>query len=169
MSDAWAFAARAWRRPGVEAAALALQDVHGQSPALLLWRLWTLEGGGGVDAETVASALKMARAWQAEVLDPLRGVRRRLKSAASWLEAIDAPGLGERSLALELDAERALLAALERLAGDRRGPGAEPLAALAALGNAWRPPPPMAELSHLVALLRPDAPAGATPERPWRL
>ena len=58
MTSAWAFAVAAWRRPGVEATCLELQDAHGQLPALLLWRLWTLE------ANVRARAFYERRGWQ---------------------------------------------------------------------------------------------------------
>ena len=79
MTSAWAFALAAWRRPGVEAASLELQDAHGQLPALLLWRLWTLTEGRAVDAQGLATAVQVARDWEAGVLGPLRAVRRRLR------------------------------------------------------------------------------------------
>jgi uncharacterized protein (TIGR02444 family) len=161
--NAWTFAAEAWQSPGVEAIALWLQDVHGQPPALLLWRLWTLENGGGVDEPTVIRAVEIARAWERELLHPLRGVRRRLKSSAGlsagFTAVADAPELREQILAAELAAERVLLAALESLAGDRRGPPEEPLSALVTLSEIWGPPPPLPQLRRLAELICAAAPS----------
>jgi uncharacterized protein (TIGR02444 family) len=164
MSAAWAFAEQAWRRPGVEAVALSLQNGHGYPPALLLWRLWTLEDGGGVDDAAVTRAVKTARAWEAAVLVPLRRVRRRLRSPTGPITEVAAVGLSEQILTAELSAERALLAALEGLADGRPGPPADPVTALAVLADLWRPPPPMQALRRLVDLIgQTPAPARADP------
>jgi uncharacterized protein (TIGR02444 family) len=163
VSALWAFAVQAWRRPGVAAVALELQDAHGLPPALLLWRFWALDAGVGVDERAATRAVEIAGAWQADVLGPLREVRQRLKSPPAPLDAFDATGLRDRILAVELDAERALLEALESLVAGNPGasaePPTEPLAALSALATAWRPPLPLTTLTCLVDFMRGDAPA----------
>jgi hypothetical protein len=85
-------------------------------------------------------------------------VRRRLKSPTGPLEGVEAAHLREQVVGVELEAERVLLASLERLAGDRSGAPADRLEALAALAEIWRPPPPLAQLRHLVERLSEGAP-----------
>ncbi len=151
MSSAWAFAVAAWARPGVEAACLDLQDVHGQSPALLLWRWRTLVERRGVTAEALATAIQLASGWEAEVLGPLRTLRRRMERRdASVPDAIAA--VRRRVLDAELEAERGLLGALEALETPCPG-GVSGPQALIDLAEAWRPPAPSAALLRLIEAL----------------
>jgi uncharacterized protein (TIGR02444 family) len=157
--SAWDFAVATWTRPGVDALCLALQDVHGQSVALLLWGLWTARRGAA-EAPDLAGAVRLARDWEAQILSPLRAVRRRL-AGPSWPADGVAADLRRQLLAAELTAERALIEALEALApaaaghgADRPAPesGAARLIALAAL---WGPPVPAAPLGALAAAAAP--------------
>lgn len=154
MTSAWAFAVAAWGRPGVEAICLELQDVHGQCPALLLWRLWTLNVSRAVDVDILDKALDAARYWEGEVLYPLRAVRRRLATPSPLLADARREAVRRRVQEAELEAEHALLDVLEALdvsAGD--GGQASPLEALHDLAEAWRPPAPSGLLTRLVDAL----------------
>ena len=152
MTTAWAFAVAAWARPGVEAICLELQDVSGQSPGLLLWRLWTLKGAREIDLDILDRALHVARYWEDEVLCPLRAVRRRLTAPSGVTEAARTV-LRRRLLDAELEAEHALIDSLEALAPERLAGPTPPLPALVALAQAWRPPPPVGALNRLIAAL----------------
>ena len=134
MSEFWDWAAAAYARPGVAAACLDLQDAYGQNVPLLLWALW--RGGD------VASAVVVARSWEEEVVAPLRGVRRRLKGRSG------AEALRENVKAVELEAERTLMAELERLAG-----AVCDEAALATVVEAWGGAPPTETLDRLRAAI----------------
>lgn len=105
----WDWSLQAWRRPGVEAAALERQDRNGESVALILWRAWA----GPVDEATAARAEGVASAFEAEVLSPLRQARRALKGPREGFQRLDT--LKGDVRAVELAAERRLLAALEQL------------------------------------------------------
>ena len=70
----WDFALTLYARPGVQAAGLTLQDEHGQSVPLLIWRLWANDRR--VDAATLRAAAGLACDWEARVVAPLRTVRR---------------------------------------------------------------------------------------------
>ena len=153
MSGAlWAWAARAWAAPGVAEAGLALQDHQGQNPPLLLWAGWCALTGRPLDEETLEAACDTARAWNETVVAPLRALRRTLKAPVPDLE--DAARLSVRAgvKAVELEAERHLLDALEALAGP---PGTPHPAAegLVAAARAWDRTVPRAGLQHLAALL----------------
>ncbi len=134
MSSFWDWAVAAYARPGVAEACLDLQDRYGQNVPLLLWAIW--RGGD------VAGALAVARSWEDEVVGPLRGVRRRLKGRAGAEE------LRQKVKAVELEAERTMMAALEALAGPVAEEGA-----LAAVVAAWGGTPPAESLAQLRAIV----------------
>ena len=134
MNEFWDWAVAVYARPGVAAACLDLQDAYGQNVPLLLWALW--RGGD------VTRAIAVARSWEDEVVAPLRGVRRRLKGRAG------AEGLREHVKAVELEAERTLMAELEPLAG-----AVFDKAALATVVDAWGGAPPTEALDRLRAAI----------------
>jgi len=134
MNEFWDWALAVYARPGVAETCLDLQDTYGQNVPLLLWAVWR---GGDVTA-----AVTLARSWEHDVIAPLRGVRRRLKARG------DAETLRQKVKAVELEAERSLMTALETVAGpevDGR--------ALAAVAAAWGEAPPVEVLSRLHALI----------------
>ncbi|MGQ4877755.1 TIGR02444 family protein [Billgrantia sp. LNSP4103-1] len=108
----WDFALSFYRRPGVEAACLLLQDEAEVDVCELLWHCWLYRHGLTVGEEP--AGLAAIRHWQRDVTLPLRGLRRRLKA-----EAAQDAGIAEvrRQIQLaELAAERETLARLQRLA-----------------------------------------------------
>lgn len=117
----WRFSTRLYEAEGVEEAALALQDDHGLDVNLLL--LCCFLGLHGVRAtrETIATLDQHARAWRAVAVEPLRGLRRRLKQDVGTISAETAAPFREQVKALELEAERLqqemLFRTLERLPG----------------------------------------------------
>jgi uncharacterized protein (TIGR02444 family) len=153
LITAWAFAAAAWARPGVETICLELQDVDGQCPALLLWRLWTLQHARAVDPGTLDRALHAARSWEDEVLSPLRAVRRRLAAQSGLTPEAARTALRRKLQDAELEAEHALIDSLEALAPERLAGPTSPALALVALAQAWRPPAPVAALDRLIEAL----------------
>jgi uncharacterized protein (TIGR02444 family) len=86
----WAFAA--YDRPGVQEACLELQDRHGMDVVALLWCIWAGEHHGVVDSEVMGPIVAETAAWQAEVVTPLRAVRRRLKHAVADASTATAEG-----------------------------------------------------------------------------
>ena len=89
----WAFAA--YSGPGVQEACLDLQDRHGMDVVTLLWCIWAGEHHGAIDADVIGRIVAETAAWQAEVVAPLRAVRRRLKQA----DAAALSGAGEPAVA----------------------------------------------------------------------
>jgi uncharacterized protein (TIGR02444 family) len=122
---------------------LALQDEHGQSVLLLLWAAWRRT----LNAADVAEAVTVVREWD-PIIGHLRAARRALK--------IEGPADSSRAelrdgvKALELDAERAVLALLER---DPVAPAADLADALRTAADAWGSPPPTDALDALSGLL----------------
>lgn len=106
----WRFAAGFYAEPGIAEALIALQDEAGADIVLVLFGLWLgLACGGRLDAAGLAAAADVVRPLRTEVVEPLRTLRRRLKSIADAdIQRLRA-GVG----AVEIDAEKA---ALDRLA-----------------------------------------------------
>jgi len=146
----WAWAGRAYAAPGVEAACLELQDRWGQSVDLLLWSAWAALTGRSPSPKALASAADLTRAWEVQVIGPLRAARRNLK-AGPGLGGDDRSALRAKVAGAELAAERALLAALEGLTPAVRGDAAEPATAMAAAATAWGEVAPAAALAALAA------------------
>ncbi len=134
---AWDFAVEIYGRPGVKAAALALQDQGGQCVSLLLWRAWATREGRAVDADALAEALKTAWAVETQVLRPSRRLRRALDADALPLAAAARSQAQTAYLAAELAAERGLIEALEALTPATSGPAEAVLPALRATAAAW--------------------------------
>lgn len=129
----WAFAV--YGRPGVEAACLELQDDHAMDVVALLWCIWAGRHLGAVDAETMERALAETGGWQAEIVAPLRSVRRLLRTAGGEDTAGGEATAGSEDTAAdrdvaardrlrrqvadaELAAEEIQLARLDALTGD---------------------------------------------------
>jgi len=129
--DAWTFALELYRRPGVQAACLDLQDRRGADVVLLIVALWAGAACGHALTEEEAARLEAAaRPWREDVVRPLRAVRRRLKSGPAPAPSAAAGALRSRVKEAELAAERLQL---EHLAGLT---GLSPVAAAAPSGEA---------------------------------
>lgn len=125
----WTFSVDLYGQPGVEAACITLQDRHDLDVNLLLWALWLAECGVALDQKTTERAEHAVASWQADVIGPLRSLRRRLRElieqpepegvAEQWPAKVKA--LRQAILALELDGEHLAQLALGRL-GDELKP-----------------------------------------------
>lgn len=146
----WDFAIEHYARLGVADACLCLQDEHGQSVALLIWRLWSLDRPVGEAA--LAEAVSTAREWERTVLRPLRAVRRALKQSNSAIDPGVSEELRREIVSIELKAERRLLEALEALTSRLPVARAEPVAALRSAARAWGGAAPMDLLRRFASL-----------------
>ena len=153
MSGLWDWSVRAWSAEGVAETCLHLQDAAGQCPPLLLWAAWTARTGRAADDETLEAACDIARAWQDAAIEPLRALRRSLKRRNPDLEDDDREAVRAQVKAVELDAERRLLAALEALRPDPSGPPRPVLEALVAVARRWSATTPRAGLTELAGRL----------------
>ncbi len=145
MTEFWDWAVATYARPGVAEASLRLQDEHGQCVPLLLWAAWAGEPGLAMEAAL------LARAWL-PVIEPLRGVRRRLKVEVSAGDETDRLALRNDVKGVELRAEKALMARLAILI-----PGPDALenrrpAVLAAV-EAWGETCPVAAIDDWLSML----------------
>lgn len=143
----WDWALGAYERPGVPQATLALQDAHGQNTSYLLWAVWAQTA----DAALLGRGAAVARAWDASVLEPLRGVRRALKPAFPAVGDAAREALRADVKAAELQAERVLMESLETLGG--AGDGAASIEALRAAVAAWAVTAPDQALQGLADVL----------------
>lgn len=149
--DFWNWALAAYAAPGVAEACLDLQDSHDQNVPLLLWAAWCARTGRRPDADDLDAACDTARVWADAAILPLRAVRRRLKSAIPDMDSTDRLAVREQIKAVELDAERRLMSALESLApatSDRALPVLEALVALSRHRDRTTPRPALALLAE---------------------
>jgi uncharacterized protein (TIGR02444 family) len=147
----WEFALSVYGRPGFEAACLALQDEHGQCVPFLLWRLWAVAEGRGIDPVLLAGAAETARAWEDAATVPLRDIRRRLKRRFPPVSDSARAALREDLKAAELNAERLLLETLEALTPPPSAAGFGAAEALAEATAAWGAPLNGEVLADLIA------------------
>jgi uncharacterized protein (TIGR02444 family) len=112
----WDWSLDVYGRPGVGEILLDLQDRHGLDVNLLLFACWTGATGRGRPAGGAWTRLIGGTAdWRANVIEPLRSVRRHLKGRG------DMPGaaaLRERVKSLELESEHAAQLAIAGMTPD---------------------------------------------------
>ena len=149
----WNWSLTVWAADGVAEACLELQDSAGQNIPLLLWAAWCAAEGRALDEDALEAAGDTARAWQETAIAPLRAVRRALKPRAPDLDDADREAVRAQVKAVELEAERRLLIALEALAPASSGPARPPLAAMVAAARVWSPMTPRAGLVRLAERL----------------
>lgn len=149
----WEWSARVWATDGVQTAGLDLQDAQGQNLPLLLWAAWCAQTGRAPDADAIEAACDTARVWQETAVAPLRAIRRQLKTRIPDFGDADRDALRTQVKAIELDAERRLLAALEALAPAPSGPTKPVFPALIAVARVWGPITPRRSLELLAERL----------------
>ncbi len=133
----WDWALMAYDRPGVSEACLHLQDALACNVPLMLWSAWMAATGRRLDDETIEAACDAARAWDGVAVAPLRHIRRTLKGPIPDIDDVAREALRQRIKAVELDAERPLLADLEALSDAPVGPPAPTLDGLVAVARVW--------------------------------
>ena len=149
----WDWSLRVWAVEGVQTAGLDLQDAQGQNLPLLLWAAWCAQTGRAPDADDIEGACDTARVWQETTVAPLRAIRRTLKTRTPDLDDADREAVRAQVKAIELDAERRLLTALEALAPAASGPPKPVLPALIAVAREWSPITPRRSLELLAGRL----------------
>ena len=105
-AEFWPFSLETYRRPGVEAACLALQDDHGADVNCVLFCCWAARAGFGVLTDTEVGALNALSAdWNTTVVVPLREVRRALKARIGAAPEGPVAALRQAVKDVELEAE----------------------------------------------------------------
>ena len=128
----WQFSLRFYQRPEVPAVCLTLQDQHGVDVNLLFFILFLSLNGRHLKTDEVRRIDACVRAWRLRVVQPLRALRRDLKSGIAPVETEAAQALRGAIKRDELLAERLQQEALEReFPVASTGSPAEPRAAAA--------------------------------------
>lgn len=133
----WDWSVAAYAADGVANACLDLQDHHEQNTCLLLWAGWNAATGHRPDEDTIEAACDAARAWDSTTISPLRAVRRTLKLPVPDIDDAAREAVRTRIKAVELEAERRLLLALEALSPDSSGPPRPAIDALVETARVW--------------------------------
>jgi uncharacterized protein (TIGR02444 family) len=111
----WSFSLQVYGKPGVGEACVALQDGFGLDVNLLLYCCWHGKACRRLDEAGLRRAMAAVESWQREVVQPLRAVRRRLKSGVPPITAGECQALRRKVNDLELEGERIAQATLEAL------------------------------------------------------
>jgi uncharacterized protein (TIGR02444 family) len=102
----WSFSLALYERPGVAQALIGLQDRLGLDLNVLLYCCWTGTEGRSLTPADLAEVEAAAEPWQAEVVRPLRSIRRRLKGGFGRLPPERVETWRARLGQLEIEAER---------------------------------------------------------------
>ncbi|WP_439815794.1 TIGR02444 family protein [Zavarzinia sp. CC-PAN008] len=126
----WAEAAALYARPGMAELCLELQDHLGLDVNTVLLCCFSASRGRGLEPWDLSRAVITLAPWRAQVVEPLRTLRRGLKGMTG------AEPTRQAIAAAELEAERRAQAILVEALGPwpPDGPPVSPLPALAALG-----------------------------------
>jgi uncharacterized protein (TIGR02444 family) len=102
----WSFSLSLYGRAGVAPALIALQDRLGLDVNMLLFCCWAGTVGRTLSAEDIAAVEQIAEPWQAEIVRPLRAVRRRLKGGFAGLPPEGVEAYRKRVNELEIAGEQ---------------------------------------------------------------
>ncbi|MZR31981.1 TIGR02444 family protein [Sneathiella litorea] len=105
-SQLWDYAVKLYNNRDVAAACIRLQDRRGVDVNMLLFCLWAAASGRGhLSPEELEAGIEAGARWQAEVVVPLRHVRRHLKGPTAPAENRLSAELGRGVSESELFAE----------------------------------------------------------------
>jgi uncharacterized protein (TIGR02444 family) len=103
----WNFSLSVYGRDGVPDACLRLQDRLGVDVNVLLYCCWVAECGyAAMDEPALQRVLDLVAPWKAEIVAPLRAVRRAMKGKYDGFEPVRQETLRGTVKRIELDAER---------------------------------------------------------------
>ena len=105
-SPFWSFSLGYYRGAGVSEACLELQDNCGVDVNVVLLLLWLASQKRRLAADQIKVVADKVKPWQVDVIGPIRGLRRRLKTDAPLLDKGSAELFRTRIKAIELEAER---------------------------------------------------------------
>lgn len=131
----WDYSLKAFRTDGVAPALIALQDRAGAHVNLLLFCCWAASEGIAIDPKLLRLAKENAGAWQSEIVEPLRALRRRLKGGFHGFPADEVEALRKQINGLEIEGERIEQGRLAALASGRPRASADARLAVAGLAR----------------------------------
>lgn len=118
----WSFSTEFYGRSGVAPACLVLQDRFGCDVNLLLFALWAARCGAALGPAEFSRLDPAVAPWRARIVEPIRGLRRTLKSDPLGARPDFAEACRRKLLEAELASERAAQDVLAR-ALPLRAPG----------------------------------------------
>ncbi|MEM6491520.1 MAG: TIGR02444 family protein, partial [Pseudomonadota bacterium] len=111
MKSPEGFVRTIYAKPGVADACLRLQEGGDVDVVVLLWALWrAMAGVGAPDAAAVEAAARRTAPWRAQVVRPLRAIRRTMKAGVPGAPRAAAEPLRGKIKGLEIEAELFALA-----------------------------------------------------------
>jgi|SRR5436309_11991883 len=110
----WSFSVEFYGRPGVAPACLALQDRFGCDVNLVLFALWAARCETHLEAAEFERLDAAVKPWRTRVVEPIRGLRRSLKSETLAVSPESAETCRKKLLDAELAAECAAQGSLAR-------------------------------------------------------
>jgi uncharacterized protein (TIGR02444 family) len=123
----WDFSLALYGKPGVAHALIGLQDRLGVDVNMLLYCCWAGAYGRALSADDLAQVEAVAEPWQAEVVRPLRDLRRRLKGGFEGIPSDRVESFRRRLNELEIEGEHVAQNAMAgRQRGKREGGAAAP-------------------------------------------
>jgi uncharacterized protein (TIGR02444 family) len=105
-SPFWRFSLSFYRQTGVSDACIALQDGCGADVNLLLFLFWLASDDRQLSIDDVKLLDDNVRDWRNLTIIPIRDARRKLKGAATLVEAGKQEAFRNKVKAVELEAER---------------------------------------------------------------
>jgi uncharacterized protein (TIGR02444 family) len=103
----WPFSVNAFGQPEIERLCLALQDQHDLDVNLLLFCCWLgLQESAVLTAAQVQTLIDATDEWQAEIVKPLRAIRRRLKQQTGGVSPQQSLALHRAVAGIELESEQ---------------------------------------------------------------
>ncbi len=109
----WDFALPVHEAKGVGDAVIGLQDRHGLDVNCLLFCCWVAQSGRGkLGAAGATRMIEAARAWNRDVVQALRAVRRLMRPGVPPIDKGISDSLRRRLLEVEIDCERAEIVTL---------------------------------------------------------
>ena len=115
----WDFSLALYVKPQVAECCLKLQDEHGANVNLVLWCLWLEQRGIKLTRERLAESEALIHKWDADYVQVLRQLRRKMKSECNLDDALTNQ-VRERIKSTELLAEKCEQEWLENLARNWR-------------------------------------------------
>ena len=110
----WKFSLRFYQQPAVLPICIALQDQHGVDVNLLFFILYLSHNGRRLRIDEVRRIDASIRDWRLRIVQPLRAIRRELKTGIAPVAIADSAALRSAIQRDELLAERLQQEALER-------------------------------------------------------
>lgn len=102
----WRFSLRFYARPGVPELCLTLQDEYGVDVNLLLFLLYSARQGLRLSVDDLRDIDHTIKDWRTQVVQPLRTIRRQLKSGIPPIATAASEALRSKIKNCELHAER---------------------------------------------------------------